>query len=93
MSDNIYKFPKHDELDIEVELEEMEAHMEKTEAVYTMLQMHVEGIVNSSDADWEHIMDAALNIGINAGLMAGIPIDELQDVLATCAIEEREYDA
>lgn len=93
MSDNIYKFPKSNELDLEVELEEMQAHMEKTDAVYTMLQMHVEGIVNSSDVNWEHIMDAALNIGINAGLMAGIPIDELQDVLATCAIEEREYDA
>jgi len=93
MSDNVFKFPKRDGLDVEVSLEEMEHHMEKTDAVYTMLQMHIEGIVNSSDVDWEHIMDAALNIGINAGLRSGIPIEELRDILATCALEEVIYDA
>ena len=93
MSDNVFKFPKRDGLDVEVSLEEMEHHMEKTDAVYTMLQMHIEGIVNSSDVDWEHVMDAALSLAIGAGLKAGFSVEELEEGLSKLTVEEISYDA
>ena len=92
MSDNIYKFPKR-ELDVDVTFEDIELHRDIVDATHTILQMNCEGIVATSDVDWEHIMDAALNVAINAGLRAGASVEELQDILATCTIEENNYDA
>ena len=88
----IIKFPTND-LDVEVDLETLEWHEDVVSAVHTMLEMHVQGIVNTSDVEWEHIMDAALSVAMSAGLRAGIQVDELHDILATASIEEYEYDA
>lgn len=92
MTDNIYKFPKK-ELDIEVNLEEQEYNAQVVDAVHTMLEMHVAGIVSVSDVEWEHVMDAALSVAMSAGLRAGIPSEELQAILASATIEEVSYDA
>lgn len=92
MSDKIIKFPSR-ELDIEVDLDEYEWHEDVVRAVHTMLEMHVMGIVGTSDVEWEHVMDAALSVAMSAGLRAGIDKDELHDILATASIEEFEYDA
>ena len=92
MSDNIYNFPKRG-LDIQVDLEE-EAYNEKVvDAVHTMLEMHVSGIVSTSDVEWEHIMDAALSVAISAGLRAGFPLEELKEALSQIDVKEMEYDA
>jgi len=92
MSDNIYNFPKRG-FDIQVDLEE-EAYNEKVvDAVHTMLEMHVSGIVSTSDVEWEHIMDAALSVAISAGLRAGFQIEELKESLAMIDVKKVEYDA
>lgn len=91
MSDNIFKFPKK-ELDIEVDLEKDEWDDQVSEAVFTILKMNVEGIVNTSDVEWEHVMDAALNIAVGAGLAAGFSIEQMQNAM-NYMDEEYEYDA
>lgn len=91
MSDNVFQFPKKP-LDIQVDLEEEAMHDQLVEAVHTMLEMHVAGIIGTSDVGWEHVMDAAMSLGISAGLRAGIPAGELEDALADVVIEE-VYDA
>ena len=92
MSDNIYNFPKRP-LDIQVDLEEEEFNEKVVGAVHTMLEMHVSGIVSTSDVEWEHVMDAALSVAISAGLRAGFPLEELQVALSEINIKETEYDA
>ena len=92
MSDNVIRFPDR-ELSIDLDLEDEEHYAEVVSAVQTMIEMHVAGIVGSSDVDWEHIMDAAMSVGIAAGLRAGITPQEMQDMLASCKVEEVEYDA
>lgn len=92
MSDNIYNFPKRP-LDIQVDLEEEEFNEKVVDAVHTMLEMHVSGIVATSDVEWEHVMDAALSVAISAGLRAGFPLEELQVALSEINIKETEYDA
>lgn len=92
MSDNVIRFPGR-ELSIDVDLEDEEHYAEVVSAVHTMIEMHVAGIVGTSDVEWEHIMDAAMSVGISAGLRAGISSDELQEMLASCKVEEVEYDA
>lgn len=92
MSDNIYNFPKRG-FDIQVDLEEEEYNEKVVDAVHTMLEMHVSGIVSTSDVEWEHIMDAALSVAISAGLRAGFRIDELKESLAMIDVKEIEYDA
>jgi len=92
MSDNVIRFPKR-ELNIDVELEDDGDYYEFVFAVQTMIEMHVAGIVGTSDVEWEHVMDAAMSVGIGAGLRAGITPEELQEMLASCKVEEVEYDA
>jgi hypothetical protein len=92
MSDNIYNFPKKT-LDIQVDLEDEEYHERVVDAVNTILEMHVSGIVASSDVEWEHVMDAALSVAIGAGLRAGFRLEELKESLALIDIKEIEYDA
>lgn len=92
MSDNIYNFPKKP-LDIEVDLEDEEYNEQVVDAVHTMLEMHVTGIVHTSDVEWEHVMDAALSVAIGAGVRAGYPIEELEEALNSIAIKGFEYDA
>ena len=91
MSDNIFKFPNK-ELEVEVDLEDEEWNEQVSDAVFTILKMNVEGIVNTSDVSWAHIMDAALNIGINAGLEAGYTIEQMQEAIMTSE-RDFEYDA
>jgi hypothetical protein len=92
MSDNIYNFPKKT-LDIQVDLEDEEYHESVVDAVHTILEMHVSGIVATSDVEWEHVMDAALSVAISAGLRAGFPVEELQKSLSMVQIKDFEYDA
>lgn len=92
MSDNVIRFPSRG-LDIEVELEDEQVYWELVSAVHTMLEMNVAGMVGTSDVEWDHIMDAAMSLGISAGLRAGFTPEELQDMLASAKIEEVEYDA
>ena len=92
MSDNIFKFPNKG-LEVEVELEDEDWDEQVCDSVFTILSMNIEGIVNTSDVEWHHIMDAALNIGLNAGLRAGITLEQMQDAIMTLAEKEYEYDA
>lgn len=92
MSDNIYNFPKKP-LNIAVDLEEEEYHEQVVQAVHSIMEMHLAGIVMSSDVDWEHVMDAALSVAISAGLRAGYPLEELEEALSKLKVEEISYDA
>ena len=93
MTDNIVKFPGR-ELDIELELEETEEeYMEMVEAINTMLEMHIAGLLVTSEANWRHVMDACMSMAVSAGLRAGIPAEEIQSMMRTSRIHEVEYDA
>ena len=91
MSDNIYNFPKG-RLEVEVEFDD-DSHQELVDAAHTMLEMHAAGMIQCSDVGWEHILDAAMTLGIGAGLRAGISPEELEDALADVVIEGIIYDA
>jgi hypothetical protein len=93
MTDNIVKFPGK-ELDIELELEETEEeYMEMVEAINTMLEMHIAGLLVTSEANWKHVMDACMSMAVSAGLRAGISAEEIQSMMRTSRIHEVEYDA
>ena len=93
MTDNIVKFPGG-ELDIELELEETEEdYMEMVEAINTMLEMHIAGLLVTSEANWRHVMDACMSMAVSAGLRAGISAEEIQSMMRTSRIHEVEYDA
>jgi len=93
MTDNIVKFPGR-ELDIELELEETEEeYMEMVEAINTMLEMHIAGLLVTSEANWRHVMDACMSMAVSAGLRAGISAEEIQSMMRTSRIREVEYDA
>jgi hypothetical protein len=93
MTDNIVKFPSR-ELDIELELEETEEeYMEMVEAINTMLEMHIAGLLVTSEANWRHVMDACMSMAVSAGLRAGISAEEIQSMMRTSRIHEVEYDA
>ena len=93
MTDNIVKFPGR-ELDIELELEETEEeYMEMVEAINTMLEMQIAGLLVTSEANWRHVMDACMSMAVSAGLRAGISAEEIQSMMRTSRIHEVEYDA
>ena len=92
MSDNIYNFPKKP-MNIQVDLEDEAYNEQVVDAVHTMLEMHVSGIVHTSDVEWEHVMDAALSVAISAGLRAGYPLHELEAALSDIKVREADYDA
>jgi len=93
MTDNIIKFPNR-HLDVEVELDETEEeYMEMVEAINTMLEMHVAGLLVTSEAKWQHVMDACMSMAVSAGLRAGISAEEIQNMMRTSKVHEVEYDA
>ena len=93
MTDNIVKFPSK-EIDVDLELEETEEeYMEMVEAINTMLEMHVAGLLVTSEAKWQHVMDACMSMAVSAGLRAGITAEEIQSMMRTSRIHEVEYDA
>ena len=93
MTDNIIKFPNR-HLDVEVELDETEEeYMEMVEAINTMLEMHVAGLLVTSEAKWQHVMDACMSMAVSAGLRAGMVPEEIEEMLKTSNIKEVEYDA
>jgi len=93
MTDNIVKFPGT-ELDVELDIDETEEeYFEMVEAINTMMEMHVAGILTTSDAKWHHVMDAAMSIAVSAGLRAGMSAEEIEAMMKTSRIKEVEYDA
>lgn len=93
MTDNIVKFPSK-EIDVDLELEETEEeYFEMVEAINTMMEMHVAGILTTSDAKWHHVMDAAMSMAVSAGLRAGMSAEEIEAMMKTSRIKEVEYDA
>ena len=89
MNDNVIEFPKT-ELTIDFTPEEMESDCEIVEAVQNILEMHILGIVNSSEVEWRHVMAATMTIAITAGLEDGIPIEALKTALANAIIIDDE---
>lgn len=93
MTDNIVKFPSK-EIDVDLELDETEEeYFEMVEAINTMMEMHVAGILTTSDAKWHHVMDAAMSMAVSAGLRAGMSAEEIEAMMKTSKIKEVEYDA
>ena len=93
MTDNIVKFPNR-HLDVEVELDETEEeYMEMVEAINTMLEMHIAGLLVTSEAKWQHVMDACMSMAVSAGLRAGMVPEEIEEMMKTSNIKEVEYDA
>ena len=67
MTDNILKFPKRN-LDVEVDLDQtQEEYEEMVEAIVVMMEMHTAGLIVTSEAKWQHVMDAAMSMAVNAG--------------------------
>jgi len=93
MTDNIVKFPNR-HLDVEVELDETEEeYFEMVEAINTMLEMHVAGLLVTSEAKWHHVMDACMSMAVSSGLRAGMSAEEIEAMMKTSKIKEVEYDA
>lgn len=92
MTDNIVKFPSN-ELDIVFTPEEEMKHEEIVHAVASSLMFHIEGIESGSDANWDHIMDAAINIAITAGVNSGLTHEQIELMFNIMQIHEVEYDA
>jgi len=93
MTDNIVKFPER-ELDIEVELDETEEdYMEMVEAIKTMMDMHVAGLIVTSEAKWHHVMEAAMSIAVSAGLRSGLSAEEVEAMFNSAEVNEIQYDA
>jgi len=95
MTDNILKFPKRGlEIDVDVELEEtQEEYEEMVEAIVVMMEMHTAGLIVTSDAKWQHVMDAAMSVAVNAGLRAGLSTEEIEGTFESVRVQEVKYDA
>lgn len=89
MNDNVVNFPSRED----VSEEDLEEHNEVVESVRLMLDMHVHGIINTSEIDWVHVMDACFSLGILAGLRSGATTSQLEDILHSAELEEVVYDA
>lgn len=94
MNDNVIQFPTREELG---EMDDFEAgwveHQKLVEAVGTMLDVHAQGIVNSSDdVDWGHIMDAMLHLTYVCGIRSGMSEDKVIETIQTSTMIEAEYD-
>lgn len=93
MTDNIVKFPER-ELDIEVELDETEEeYYEMVDAINTMMEMHIAGIIMTSPAKWQHVMDAAMSLAVSAGMRSGMKPEEIEKMLNKAKVSEVHYDA
>tara|TARA_E500000318_G_scaffold54719_2_gene50960 strand:+ start:439 stop:720 length:282 start_codon:yes stop_codon:yes gene_type:complete len=93
MTDNILKFPKRN-LEVDVELEESEEeYHEMVEAIVVMMEMHTAGLIVTSDAKWQHVMDAAMSVAVNAGLRAGMSTEEIEETFESVRVQEVKYDA
>ena len=92
MTDNVIKFPDQ-ELDIEFDPEDELYHDEVVVAVQNSLMFLATGLESSTEADWEHIMDAAVNLSISAGLNCGMTLDDMEVMFNAMQIEKVEYDA
>jgi hypothetical protein len=93
MTDNIIKFPMRN-LDIEVELDETEEeYYEMVEAIVVMMDMHATGLIVTSDAKWQHVMDGAMSIAVSAGLRAGMSTEEIEAAFESVKVTEVKYDA
>jgi len=93
MTDNILKFPKRN-LDVEVDLDQtQEEYEEMVEAIVVMMEMHTAGLIVTSEAKWQHVMDAAMSMAVNAGLRAGLSTEEIEDTFESVKVQEVKYDA
>ena len=94
MNDNVIQFPTREELN---EMDDFEAgwveHQKLVEAVGTMLDVHAQGIVNSSDdVDWGHMMDAMLHLTYICGIRSGMSESKVIETIQTSTMIEAEYD-
>jgi len=92
VTDNIVKFPSK-ELDIVFTPEEEMKHEEIVHAVTSSLMFQADGIESGSEATWDHIMDAAINVAITAGVNSGLTFDQIELMFNIMQIQEVEYDA
>lgn len=93
MTDNILKFPKRN-INVDVELEEsQEEYHEMVEAIVIMMEMHTAGLIVTSDAKWQHVMDACMTMAVSAGLRAGMTSEEIEEMFESARVHEVEYDA
>lgn len=90
MTDNVINFPNR-EVIAEVELEE--DYFDVVEAVNTMLEMQVAGMMVTSDVQWNHVMDACLSMAVSAGLRSGMASEKIEEMLHNASIKEVMYDA
>lgn len=92
MSDNVIDFPKG-ELNIEFTPEEEMAYDEVVMAVQSSMLFLCDGLERGSDATWEHIMDASINMAIAAGVKSGLDLEDMQLLFNILEIEKIEFDA
>lgn len=93
-NDNVIQFPTREELG---EMDEFEQgwyeHQKLVDAVGTMLDVHAQGIVNSSeDVDWGHMMDAMLHLTYVCGIRSGMSESIVSELIQTSKMIEVEFD-
>ena len=93
-NDNVIPFPSKDDLDDMRDFEDRLAEHDKlVEAVCTMLDVHAQGIVNGSDdVDWNHMMDAMLQLVFVCGIRSGMTEEAIKELLQTDRMIEVEFD-
>lgn len=91
MSDNVINFPN--ELDVEFTPEEEMRHEETVLAIQSSLMFLCDGIERGSEATWDHIMDASINLAIMAALKCGHELEDVELLFNMLEIERVDFDA
>jgi hypothetical protein len=91
--DKVIKFPKTSQHDIELTLEEEGEYDEIVMGVQTALICLCSGLKGNTEADWEHIMDACVNMAITAGINSGLEHEDIEALFNHLTIERVHYDA
>jgi len=91
--DNIINFPKYSGLDIDLELEDIEDYDAMVLGVQTAVMSLCNGLKTTTEAEWEHIMDACVNMAVTAGLNCGMELDDIEYLFHSLTIEKVHYDA
>lgn len=93
MSDNVIKFPELSELEIETILEEDALYDEFVVGVQTSLIALCSGLEKNTEANWEHIFDACINMAVTAGLNCDLTHEDIESLFNAMVIEKVQYDA
>lgn len=91
--DNVINFPDPEGLMVDVHLEGSADYDAMVVGVQTAVLSLCNGLHSTTDAEWEHIMDACVNMAVTAAMHCGMELEDIEDLFHSLVIEKVEYDA